>query len=192
LNFGLRNSEFGFPKQTRKIVKSEIRNPKFEILAMSKPKIARRCPVCGASIREAAFFCPQCGEQLTPQDREEKPTTSVVTTPLDDVSSDMDEAGNKKAPDAEKLGTLGASATPSPKTSAEKAPVGKVRDKIQRATILARDVEGDVKHRVQKVRQISSVVLDEAGYDPSLRFVLVAAALFVLFLLVLLLNKLIV
>jgi hypothetical protein len=68
---------------------------------------------------------------------------------------------------------------------------GTVRDKIQRATTLARDVEGDVIHRVQKVRQISSVVLDEAGYDPSLRFVLVAAALFLLFLLVLLLNKLI-
>ncbi len=46
-------------------------------------------------------------------------------------------------------------------------------------------------NRVQKVRQMSSVVLDEAGYDPSLRFVLVAAALFVLFLVVVLLNKLI-
>jgi predicted nucleic acid-binding Zn-ribbon protein len=192
LNFGLRISKFGFPKQTRKIVKSEIRNPKSDLLAMSKPKIARRCTVCGASIREAAFFCPQCGEQLTPQDREEKPTTSVVTTPLDEVSSSMDEADHKKVPDAERLETLEASVTPSPKTSAEKAPAGKVRDKIQRATTLVRDVEGDVKHRVQKVRQISSVVLDEAGYDPSLRFVLVAAALFLLFLLVMLLNKLIV
>ena len=35
------------------------------------------------------------------------------------------------------------------------------------------------------------VVLDEAGYDPSLRFVLVAAILFVLFLIIVLLNKLI-
>ena len=73
----------------------------------------------------------------------------------------------------------------------EKAEVGKVRDKIQRVTTLARDVEGDVIHRVQKVREISSVVLDEAGYDPSLRFVLVAGVLFVLFLLIMLLNKLI-
>jgi hypothetical protein len=66
-----------------------------------------------------------------------------------------------------------------------------VRDKIQRAGNLARDVEGDMKHRVQKVRQMSSVVLDEAGYDPSLRFVLVAAALFLLFLLIMVLNKVI-
>ena len=68
---------------------------------------------------------------------------------------------------------------------------GAVGAKIQRATTIARDVEGDVIHRVQKVRQISSVVIDEAGYDPSLRFVLVAAVLFVLFLIIVLLNKLI-
>jgi hypothetical protein len=70
--------------------------------------------------------------------------------------------------------------------------LGAVGSKIQRATTLARGVEGDVIHRVQKVREISNVVLDEAGYDPSLRFVLVAAVLFVLFLVIVLLNKLIV
>ena len=79
-------------------------------------------------------------------------------------------------------------------------PLGRNREKLVRlhweqweqkfsATTLARDVEGDVLHRVQKVRQISGVVLDEAGYDPSLRFVLVAAVLFVLFLVIVLLNK---
>src|SRR5262245_39620088 len=31
---------------------------------MSEPKISRRCPACGASIRERAFFCPQCGKAL--------------------------------------------------------------------------------------------------------------------------------
>jgi hypothetical protein len=39
------------------------------------------------------------------------------------------------------------------------------------------------------VREISGVVIDEAGYDPSLRFVLVAVVLFVLFLIIVLLNK---
>jgi hypothetical protein len=162
---------------------------------MSKPEIARRCSVCGASIRDAAFFCPQCGEHLSPQNPEGKPTTSVVTTPLDELVPDPDEAQDNEVPtdsDPQKLGTSEKSATTPKPTFADRAPVGKVRDKIQRATTLARDVEGDVKHRVQKVRQMSSVVLDEAGYDPSLRFVLVAAVLFLLFLLVLLLNKLIV
>lgn len=162
---------------------------------MSKPEIARRCSVCGASIRDAAFFCPQCGEHLAGQDREEQPTTSVVTAPLDELSDEPDEAKDNEpgaAPDEQNPQPIKSVATPPQKRSGDKAPVGKVRDKIQRATTLARGVEGDVKHRVQKVRQMSSVVIDEAGYDPSLRFVLVAAALFLLFLLVLLLNKVIV
>jgi len=68
---------------------------------------------------------------------------------------------------------------------------GAVGAKIQRATTLARDVEGDVLHRVQKMREVSSVVLDEAGNDPGLRFLLVAAIVFVLFLVIVVLNKLI-
>ena len=75
------------------------------------------------------------------------------------------------------------------KASKGQAALGAVGAKIQRATTLARDVEGDVMHRARKVREISSVVLDEAGYDPSLRFVLVAVVLFVLFLIIVLLNK---
>jgi predicted nucleic acid-binding Zn-ribbon protein len=161
---------------------------------MSNPEIARRCHVCGASIREAAAFCPQCGENLTLQTLEEKQTTSVVTTPLVDLATDRDEVNPKGRGAQSDKGKPEPGAGPAPppqKTLAARAPAGRVRDKIQRATTLARDVEGDVKHRVQKVRQMSSVVLDEAAYDPSLRFVLVAAALFLLFLLVLLLNKLI-
>jgi len=68
---------------------------------------------------------------------------------------------------------------------------GAVGAQIHRATTLARDVEGDVIHRVQKVREVSSVVLDEAGNDPGLRFVLIAVIVFVLFLIIVLLNKLI-
>jgi uncharacterized Zn finger protein (UPF0148 family) len=161
---------------------------------MSNPKIARRCPVCGASIREAASFCPQCGEELAGQNVARKPPTSVVTAPLDDVSPGKREEkseGRRADPNEKKLRPASGGAAPPQMPPTDKAPVGKVRDKIQRATTIARDVEGDVIHRVQKVRQMSSVVLDEAGYDPSLRFVLVAAGLFLLFLLVLLLNKLI-
>jgi len=60
---------------------------------------------------------------------------------------------------------------------------------LQRAGTMARGVEGDVKQRARKVREISSVVLDEAAYDPSLRFVLVAVIVFALFLIIVLLNK---
>jgi len=45
--------------------------------------------------------------------------------------------------------------------------------------------------RVQKFRKVSSVVIDQAAYDPSLRFLLVAAALIILFLVLLILSKVI-
>ena len=48
---------------------------------------------------------------------------------------------------------------------------------------------GDVKKGLGKVREISNVMLEEASYDPSARFVLVAAVLFVLFLVILLLSE---
>jgi hypothetical protein len=200
---------------------------------MPEPEISRRCQSCGASARESAAFCPQCGKGLRQQNpNAEKTSTATVTAPLDDVPNLADtltdtlkieapavqiaekpgEPHEKKAIEAEGQpakastsqesergwGVVSQAAGPTPTLPAsgegvkhEKAEVGKVRDKIQRVTTLARDVEGDVIHRVQKVREISSVVLDEAGYDPSLRFVLVAGVLFVLFLLIMLLNKLI-
>ena len=45
--------------------------------------------------------------------------------------------------------------------------------------------------KVEKFRKVSSVMIDQAAYDPSLRFLLVAAALFVLFLVLLILSKVI-
>lgn len=54
----------------------------------------------------------------------------------------------------------------------------------------ARQHDG-VKGRVEKLRHVSSVVIDQAAYDPSLRFLLVAAAFFILFLVLLILSKII-
>ena len=48
-----------------------------------------------------------------------------------------------------------------------------------------------VKARVEKLRHVSSVVIDQAAYDPSLRFLLVAAVFFILFLVLLILSKVI-
>jgi hypothetical protein len=156
---------------------------------MPEPEIARRCPVCGASIRDLAFFCPQCGKALpkrpgqTPAGAAERETTSKDTASLD---------GSEPPSQASFSDTVAIY----PPDQAPQAPAGSrvrgtVGAKLQRATTLARDVEGDMIHRVQKVREISSVVLDEAGDDPGLRFVLVAAIVFVLFLVIVLLNKLI-
>jgi len=52
-------------------------------------------------------------------------------------------------------------------------------------------VAENVRDRVEKIRHVSSVVIDQAAYDPSLRFLLVAAVMFVLFLILLILSKMI-
>jgi hypothetical protein len=59
-----------------------------------------------------------------------------------------------------------------------------------RVKVAARDaVEGKIAPRVEKLRQASTVVLDEAAEDPGLRFVLVAAVLVILSLVLLLLSQ---
>lgn len=111
---------------------------------MSDPEIARRCSSCGASVRQRAMFCPQCGNPIS----EAQAPAMTATTPL------------------------------VPETMIETAPVQKVR-------------EDGVRGRVEKLRKVSSVVIDQAAYDPSLRFLLVAAVLFLLFLVLLILSKVI-
>ena len=154
---------------------------------MPDPEIARRCPSCGASIRERAFFCPQCGaslgekasdtSELTESDKttlEDKQTTAIKSeTPIAEPSVDVVRRTPRRKPD-------------------DNAPAAGARQKIQRAATGAREAfEGDVVERVEQLRKISIVVLDQAAYDPSLRFILVAAVLFLIFLTILLLSKII-
>jgi hypothetical protein len=66
----------------------------------------------------------------------------------------------------------------------------RARVKFQRARAVARGaMEEQVAPRVEKLRQTSAVVLDEAADDPSLRFVLIAATLFILFLVLFFISK---
>ena len=152
---------------------------------MSEPEISRRCPECGASIRVRAFFCPQCGQSLA----REAPK-STATHDDEQQKQNAVAAQQKNTAEAEKSGEVadvgdGQSAG-GPGSSVEHH--SKVS--VHRATAAARDVfEDNVLARVEKLRHVSSVVLDEAGYDPSLRFVLVAVVLFVLFLVLLFLSK---
>jgi len=52
-------------------------------------------------------------------------------------------------------------------------------------------VAENVRDRVEKIKHVSSVMIDQAAYDPSLRFLLIAAVLFILFLILLILSKVI-
>lgn len=181
---------------------------------MADPEIARRCRFCGASIRVRGFFCPQCGRQTSEEasdsDSEERSTeTEEVALPPDTVSVDLDRLPtadisiNRTAsanaetvplyplpgmPEAvSKPDHIEANApTPPPpfKSPSEASlPVAGSR------TRSVSQVPADVKRGLGKVREISTVMLDEAAYDPSARFVLVAAVLFILFLIILILSE---
>ena len=105
---------------------------------MSEPEIARRCTACGATVRQHAVFCPQCGNPI--------PQAAATETIVDTAPT-----------------------KPLPPT---------------------RPQDG-VRGRVEKFRKVSSIMIDQAAYDPSLRFLFVAAALFILFLVLLILSKVI-
>jgi uncharacterized Zn finger protein (UPF0148 family) len=158
---------------------------------MSEPLIARRCPWCGVAIREQAFFCPQCGKDLT-QLHPDFSATIVESAPPEtkrDTTELIDPATAKESP--AKIAPREAAPPKSRKPLIGQQALGKMGAGIQKATHVARDVEGNVVHQVQKLRDVSSVVIDEASYDASLRFILVAVVLFILFLVILVLSKVI-
>ena len=62
--------------------------------------------------------------------------------------------------------------------------------KLKRSSIdAATKSDQRVLTRVDRIRKVSSVMIDQAAYDPSLRFLLVAGALFVLFVILMILSK---
>ena len=57
--------------------------------------------------------------------------------------------------------------------------------------VVHRPADHSVRGRVEHIRKVSSVMIDQAAYDPSLRFLLVAAAFFILFIVLLIASKVI-
>jgi predicted RNA-binding Zn-ribbon protein involved in translation (DUF1610 family) len=57
--------------------------------------------------------------------------------------------------------------------------------------VVHRPTDHSVRSRVEHIRKVSSVMIDQAAYDPSLRFLLVAAAFFILFIVLLIASKVI-
>lgn len=75
--------------------------------------------------------------------------------------------------------------------AAQSRPADGPTDRQQRLTVGGRDAAAfdGAGNRAEKLRRASNVMLDEAAADPSLRFVLVAAVLIILSLLLLLLGR---
>jgi hypothetical protein len=154
---------------------------------MSEPEIDHRCLVCGAAVRQSALFCPQCGNAIA--NKKGAPQSAPDGSP-----------SSKSTPSAQALSDTIADVSPDkaltqPLTSfspgVSQSVSARGHSNLQRATNVARSLEENVLGGVGKLRKVSSVVIDQAAYDPSLRFILVAAVLFVLSLLLLILSKVI-
>jgi predicted nucleic acid-binding Zn-ribbon protein len=171
-----------------------------------QPEISHRCESCGASIREQAMFCPECGQALmqppsdsAPSVAEETPAPAVLENSASESPAVTSLETSNASTNDESAGHVDpASAKPKSEGSAEKLPeqrvgksgtYGKARDSLHRASTATREALADNVKRVEKIRHVSTAMIEEASYDPSLRFVLVALALFVVFLVLLLLSK---
>ena len=121
------------------------------------------------------MFCPQCGNPIS-----QTPTTATVS---DTIIDSAPTEGLR--PDLAATQPLSAVVPPTP----QNAPTQALDSKSPPAGPKVYD--DGVRGRVEKLRKVSSVVIDQAAYDPSLRFLLVAAGLFLLFLVLLILSKVI-
>jgi len=158
------------------------------------PEISHRCPSCGASVRdfgERVMFCPECGENLT-ETRSAKADQKTSPPDVDGESSSdapqppivtSEAAAPVKPVDAEG-DTEKPSLVEDRHTARERT-----RETLHRASNRARGAIEDNVKRVEKIHHVSTAMLEEATYDPSLRFVLVALSLFVVFVILLILSK---
>lgn len=134
---------------------------------MSEPEIARRCAACGVSVRKSAMFCPQCGNPIAKyQTTDDVPT--AATQAFQTVTTTDEETPSQPSPAAPSQ-AIHPSPNPNPPA--------------------LHGVAENVRERVEKIRHVSSVVIDQAAYDPSLRFLLVAAVLFLLFIVLVIISK---
>ena len=74
-------------------------------------------------------------------------------------------------------------ATPAPEAAQTQA--------LHSVPVVHKPADRSVRSRVKQIRKVSSVMIDQAAYDPSLRFLLVAAGLFILTIVLLILSKVI-
>ena len=141
-----------------------------------QPEIDRRCSSCGVAIRQRALFCPQCGKAVASADS----LAETVDLKIPDSAKSFAESADTVALDSS---VLESSALAKPAVQPD-SPNNNPRN-IQPA-----QTDSSVRNRVDKLRKASTVVIEQASYDPSLRFLLVAGGLFFLFILLLVLSKL--
>ncbi len=166
---------------------------------MPEPEILRRCPQCGAAFRPPAAFCANCGSPL--QSAAPNKPVKIPENELKRLDGELNARTTTPAAKTSEPASGATSAsnprlTPANRSRGEVAADHRVagdgaRAKQQGVAAAARNaIEENVAPRVEKLRQASSAILDEATYDPSVRFVLVAILLFLVFVALLFFSKL--
>jgi predicted nucleic acid-binding Zn-ribbon protein len=171
---------------------------------MIEPEISHRCQKCGAAFRKGAQFCPQCGtkdirsesnatleNEASMQDtmdlagaKRTRRGSNAPTQPFKPEVRDLPFAGNQPSENKVNSELETDKRVPSTKVFVAPNEGTSKRHRVRDAALGM--VTENVRPRVEKIRQASSVVLEEAtALDPSVRFVLIALFLFVVFLLLL-------
>jgi len=153
------------------------------------PEISHRCPSCGASVRdfgERAMFCPECGTAVTGASSDKPGQENSPAATESAVSSDE---AKPVAVEPEEVASPVAEAGEKPPVEDRHTARERTREKLHRASNMARGAIEDNVKRVEKIHHVSTVMFEEAHYDPSLRFVLVALGLFLVFVILLVLSK---
>jgi hypothetical protein len=164
------------------------------------PEILHRCESCGVAVRERdALFCPECGKPLAVTKLEETPNDQSSPGPSSEGPTSTAEQAKPDSSTENRAATADQTVAVDPaKMESEPARAAtlerhgareRTRETLHRASTAARGaIERPVK-QVEKIHHVSTVMLEEAHYDPSLRFVLVALGLFILFVILLVLSK---
>ena len=143
------------------------------------------------------MFCPECGKPLATASTATEPVPDVAkpdSTPSADAEPDAVHETQKPAAPVEPALAAADPEMAEPKVDKpdESGPHGareRTRAGLHRASTAARGAIEDNVKRVEKIHHVSTAMIEEAHYDPSLRFVLVALGLFVVFIILLVLSK---
>jgi hypothetical protein len=154
------------------------------------------------------MFCPECGKALAPAAADATPEAVAETSEATGRTGLSGEtAADRSDPSASMpIESAVAPVQVNPDRPLNQSPTGqaieiesrtgareRTRERLHRAGSAASSVargalEDNVK-RVEKIHHVSTAMFEEATYDPSLRFVLVALGLFLVFVILLILSK---
>jgi hypothetical protein len=161
---------------------------------MSQPDIARRCPACGVSLRTRAQFCPQCGSSLGAPQASVPQTESPRKQPSPTPDSQAETQGLSPLPrelvsktQSNKGKNTGYTnkAAPSEYATIASRPSGE----SGLTTRLAAVADTESKKPAREKRRSKALV--ESSGDPSLKFLIVTAVIFLVAALLVILSRVI-